>query len=606
MNISFDVGGFFRDIVMMMLSWLLLAMSFFSWGRLLSYILDIKINGKKGIITTIWLGFVFCIFFFSFYHLFLPINVFASSFFYFGGIICFFINYGKKLNRFVKSINIINKFAILLTLFVIASIAIQQPTNFDTGYYHLNSIRWANEYHIIKGLGNLHSRLGFNQLFFLYSASLNFHPYLNNYAFHVSNSFLCALFFVGMFLNSSFIDLLILCLFFFIPMPFHWISSPTPDYASTILQIVVFRYFIEILYATTINNKEKLNLFIFIAILATILVFIKLNNGVFSLGLGLSSFILIKKYPLYIYEKRKIKKAFIFIGIFFLLWMVRGYIQTGYPFYPMTLGKINFIWTVPEEMVKLERNYIYTAARCCLKTFDINTAKLKDYLWFKNWFEENFFNSDYYINDNYLNNLYIIITLILFPFTINNWGFGTISLFVISILIFAFSIINYNRILKSDKSQIMFVLFNSEILYIIFWFFTAPDPRFTYGIFIIIFVNSLLLLKDFNYYDSIINNKIKKIIMFYPLFMFIWLFSIGYSNKEFFISKILILKKQPTREYITRFGLRVLVPARKDGILLDSDIPATPNTLEGLSLIGNDIKDGFCVKGKIKFKFSYD
>ena len=196
MNLPFDTYGFMRDTILIMFSWFMLAISFFSWGRFLSNILNIKKNDKKGIIANIWLGFVFCIFFFSIYHLFLPINAFASSLFYFPGIIYFVIKYAKKLPKFIASIGILNLTVIVLTLFMASAVSMQVPTNFDAGLYHLNSIKWINEYHIIKGIGNLHTRLGFNQSFFLYSASLNFHPFLSDYAFHASTSFLYALFFV--------------------------------------------------------------------------------------------------------------------------------------------------------------------------------------------------------------------------------------------------------------------------------------------------------------------------------------------------------------------------------------------------------------------------
>ena len=235
MDLPFNIYAFFRDTSLVLLSWFLLSTSFFSWGKLLRKILNIDITGKKGIIATIWLGFVFCILFFSVYNLFFPVNAFASSIFYIPSIIYFFVKYGKKLPAFFRSIDRLKIIVIILTLFAASAVSIQMPFNLDTGFYHLNSIRWVNEYHIIKGLGNLHDKLGFNQLFFVYSASLNFHPFLNDYAFRVSNSFLYALFFVGMIFNNTFIDVLLVCLFFFIPMPYYWINCPTPDITSTFI-----------------------------------------------------------------------------------------------------------------------------------------------------------------------------------------------------------------------------------------------------------------------------------------------------------------------------------------------------------------------------------
>ena len=281
---------FLQASILMMISWLLLAMSFFSWGRFFSRILNIKIDGKKGVIANIWLGFIFCIIFFSIYHLFLPINAFASSIFYFPGIIYFSIKYGKKLPGFVKSIGSLKLSVIVLTLFIASAVAIQLPTNFDAGLYHLNSIRWNNEYHIVKGLGNLHTRLGFNQSFFLFCASLNFHPFLNEYGFHASNSFLFALFFVGMIIGGKTIDLLFACLFIFIPMPYHWMTSPTPDFASTVIQIITFRYFVEAVHYKP-QTKERISIISFVGLLSAILITIKLSNVVYVACLGLITII---------------------------------------------------------------------------------------------------------------------------------------------------------------------------------------------------------------------------------------------------------------------------------------------------------------------------
>ena len=46
-------------------------------------------------------------------------------------------------------------------------------SSYDTGLYHFNSMRWINEYAAIPGLGNLHSRLGLNSGFLLFSALFN-------------------------------------------------------------------------------------------------------------------------------------------------------------------------------------------------------------------------------------------------------------------------------------------------------------------------------------------------------------------------------------------------------------------------------------------------
>ena len=47
--------------------------------------------------------------------------------------------------------------------------------HYDTGLYHAQSIRWIEEYGVVKGLGNLHCRLAYNSSSFALSALLKIH-----------------------------------------------------------------------------------------------------------------------------------------------------------------------------------------------------------------------------------------------------------------------------------------------------------------------------------------------------------------------------------------------------------------------------------------------
>ena len=595
MNSSIDISNFTISLLLIVLVWFLLTMSFFSWGKLAAKLLGIKINGKSGIIAKIWLGFTFCLFIFSIYHLFFPINALASSMIYISGLIYFLVYYAKKLPQFIKAIGWQKVFIIFLTLFCASAIAIQFPKHLDTGLYHLNSIRWANEYHIIKGLGNLHDRLGFNQLFFLYSASLNFHPYLNDYAFHLSNSFIYALFSVGLLLNGTVIDLILLCLFFFIPMPIYWLSCPTPDIASTLIQIVAFRYFLEVIYYNP-KGKERSSIIAFVAILSALTITLKLSNVFFALGLGILTIIISKKYSFESCENKLILKSFIFIGLLFTIWIVRGYIQTGYPFFPSSLGKLSFIWTVPEKIAKGQKDYIYTSA-CNVETNDLNSPTLKNYSWVNNWFKINFYDSSI-LADNDSEKIYIIVLLLLFPFILEHYGLGTISLCIltiINIIIWAISVCRSKNLFYKSDILIYSILFN--IIYLVFWFFMAPDPRFINGIIIIIFITSLLLLKIFFPQKLTVDRKVKTILMIYPIIMFIWYFNSQYSMDYFTLNGISVLTKAPMKELTTDSGLKVLLPATgKDYNIWDSELPASPYFSKNLSLIGDNISDGFYLK----------
>ncbi len=595
MNMPTDIWGFIYSITLIMLVCLFLSCSFFVWGRFLAKLLGLQITGNKGIIAKIWFGFAFCIFFFSIYHIFLPIDAFASCIFYLPGIIYFFIRYSKKLPDFIKSIGTLKLTVIILTMIMASAIAIQAPTNFDTGLYHLNSIRWNNEFHIIKGIGNLHSRLGFNQTFFLYAASLNFHPYLNNYAFHISNSFLYAVFFVGMILNGTLIDLLLASLFFFIPMPYHWLTSPTPDLASTLIQIVSFRYIAEAFHFNP-QSKERIGFISLSAILCALLISIKLSNVCYAAGLGIVTIIFNIKNKFESFEKKQLSKVFIFIGCFFLIWITRGYIQTGYPLFPSSIGKINFEWTVPKELANKMENNVYAGSRSCETTFDINSPILKNYAWIPLWLKRNFYDEEIYAGIDWFDNFQIITTLILFPSTLNNWGIGSVTLLLLSVLLLIIWIISISRNKELfQKSNMLFYLLLIELFSIIFWFFLAPCPRFANGIFVILFTTCLMLLKT-AYPQLIFNKKLKTALFFFSFILFVWNFYLAFSAKEFSIDGIKPLKPIPMRTFITLYGLRVLVPQIGIAQCWDSPIPSTIEPKPKLSLLGKTINEGFCIK----------
>ncbi len=61
--------------------------------------------------------------------------------------------------------------------------------HYDTGLYHAQSIRWLEEYGVVKGLGNLHCRLAYNSASFALSALYSFR-FLGGQSYHGMAGFL--------------------------------------------------------------------------------------------------------------------------------------------------------------------------------------------------------------------------------------------------------------------------------------------------------------------------------------------------------------------------------------------------------------------------------
>ena len=185
--------------------------------------------------------------------------------------------------------------------------------------------------------------------------------------------------------------------------------------------------------------------------------------------------------------------------------------------------------------------------------------------------------------------------LLFFPFILINWGIGSITLSILSLIMLLFYFIKlFNNKSLFYRSSFLLYLLAIEIVSIIFWFFSAPAPRFANGIFIILFITCLLLLKS-AYSWLKIKKHIKIILLIYPLFIFIWDFCVSYQNQEFIISGITHPPSPPMIERVTNSGLKLFFPQGKNSQCWNI-IPSTPSYNKYLSLIGSNLDSGFCIK----------
>ena len=155
-----------------------------------------------------WSGWAITLFLLQTLNLFFPINLFSSIPFLLLGIILAIVFLENEIRKQeALTFSWIYPVLLVITTIWIAILSMSSPTIFDDGLYHFNSIRWLNEYPIVLGLGNLHSRLAFNQSFFAYVAYLNLYP-LFNHGYNLANSFLLLV-------------LLAECLYYLVSYVFH-------------------------------------------------------------------------------------------------------------------------------------------------------------------------------------------------------------------------------------------------------------------------------------------------------------------------------------------------------------------------------------------------
>jgi hypothetical protein len=135
----------------------------------------------------------------TFMSLFMRIGLIANLIFLILGLLILVLDKRKLITTIQFGIKVNDlKFYIVSASLITATLllSINQQPIYDTGLYHLQSIKWINEFGTVLGLGNLHGRLAFNSAIFIPSALFGFSflvgepiPVVSGFIFIISNLF---------------------------------------------------------------------------------------------------------------------------------------------------------------------------------------------------------------------------------------------------------------------------------------------------------------------------------------------------------------------------------------------------------------------------------
>jgi len=351
--------------------------------------------------------------------------------------ISFFINF-KNLNYLNKS-NVIILIVISMFISFFGAIGIK---HFDSSLYHVQSIKWISEFPVVTGLGNLHGRFAFNSMFFPISAlfSLNLEGQKEWLIFPL-NSALFLIFLQWQFSNlkkslkeEDIAKVLFILLMVFLPIIYllKWVGSPTPDFPSAILGMIILQWIV-----FERNNDDSNRRIIIIGTIITTITF------------KLSFVPMLVLIPLFLLKRNwlmDITKIF-FMGILISIpFFIRNYIISGFLFYPfLTLDIFNPDWKIPASLVKVEADYIKAWA---IRPNIINTEetlKMSVFEWFPSWF----------MGMDHLMKLLLLICVLSLIFCMTAF------------------------MLRKNGPDIKWVFFLGVAF--LFWFLQAPDPRFIFG-----------------------------------------------------------------------------------------------------------------------------
>ena len=440
-------------------------------------------------------------------HIFFPINFVVSTIIFFISISLFYFqNCSQKikyeLSKFKEDRciikNNINYFITICAIpfFVIKSM--DQPALVDTGLYHLQTILWTNESSVVIGLGNLHNRLAFNHSWHTLSSLMNFHPIFDRGFISLAIAVMILTFYLIFTLNrykhSNLVTILLIIAVF---VDLRHISSPSADLGVTLMQVIIVSLFYNLIFEKQLSLEMQQNKVITILISCTLVLSIKLSSILFSImTIGIVIISYRNKFT-----KSKLIMLVLFCILLFLPHLIKGYLLSGAPFFPLKFGRLDGVfWSIPIR----EINEINYWINCWAKTGGLEAcpANLFDFGWTMSWF----YGLPLFYKINFL--------------------FGSILLLG-SIIKIKDHISNY--ILRN-----LLMLNTCILLLFAMWIVKGPDPRFLGATSTIYLANSCLIfliiylqnIKSYIRFGHFIYKSLSVILFAIILTSFFWNFSL--------------------------------------------------------------------------------
>ena len=535
------------------------------FGRLLGY------SSPRNPWVFFWLGFSGVSALSMLVSLFVPINLLCLVIFLVLGAAGFPIFYGeckKATTQFDSSEKKIFILIAFLSVFVITCLSAYSSWSnwaYDTDLYHVQVIRWYNEYGTPPGLGNLHTRLALN------SSWLSLAALFDNGIWDARSAWVMpALSLLGgifyclnelIFSRRNGTRLYVLCILLWIGLKIG-LSYTTPSlYYDTPVHIVNAVIILEAYYVLSGNNgnlsKKRISASSILLVISVGTFMIKPIGAVSLLFSGLLALYLLVRN-----RNQTISSWFIVFTpamCALTIWITRNIFLSGYPLYPLPIFAMPFDWTMSFESI--EDIYLGILA----------WARIPDISWWYSHFHENGF-------------FYWFI-----PWLIRN--LNSTAFFVLVVLPSFISLLLWFLVVRYIKIKKAFYFFIWTFFSILYWFISAPDIRFGDGFFWVWIGTAFLFLlpngSHFNITDLWKSRKIR------IAFFYFWglgiLGGIGFTimspvRSLFFIGTV---PSRPVKEYIvdTIPSFSVWMPLYPEDYRTgNSPLPSTPYTPTNLEM----------------------
>lgn len=279
-----------------------------------------------------------------------------------GGILGFRKELTGNLHTFRLTVTPWKAAGILLLFLLLAFGSARGLIHYDTGLYHAQSIRWIEEYGVVPGLGNLHSRLAYNSAAFSLTALYSM-AFLGGQSYHVCAGFLC--FVLALVCGEALTkarstkpllsDLARIMGVYYLLNIYDEMVSPASDYFMVLLV-----FFIVIRWLELVERGEKDYLpYALLCLLAVVVLTVKLSGALILL-------LAFKPAVMMIKERRK-KETAVFLGLGLLAaapFFVRNVILSGWLVYPFTsIDLFAFDFKIPKSVADYDAREIQVWGR---------------------------------------------------------------------------------------------------------------------------------------------------------------------------------------------------------------------------------------------------
>lgn len=371
---------------------ILLVVALFSGVGLLFYrMLDVGDHDLQWLFGAFWVGWALVTGLLQVWHFFLPINTVI-----FGVVTGLSLAGWVSFLRQWKSAGMHLNGALLglvcLPAFLLANQALYAQPYYDHGLYHLQSVKWANQFAIVPGLGNLQHRLAFNSSQYLLAALLNSGP-LQGLAYYLTNTS-PTLALVGQGL-AGLVGWLggersrtRANLFFMLALPLVlWqvsslaISGYAADIPVFMLQMVVAGRLLSLFETTLSASAFKRQARLTVLLLAAGMT-VKLSFWFFAAAVGaVLAGVWFLRYRKEVESRTALVGWLAVAGVFLLPWLGRNALLSGYLLYPSQALALPVAWKMPDFLV----NGISDGISAWARTYSAQLPYTGDWAWFTAW-----------------------------------------------------------------------------------------------------------------------------------------------------------------------------------------------------------------------------